>query len=111
MLVPYRLEADAIADLTDGRGGPADPQIAAAMAAAWKRIALLDGQVPPGWAIAHELIAAGAQGARVPSAQNKGGSNLVLWHWRDDDEAAARTGYEAGNGARPTVLDPDRALA
>lgn len=107
MLVPYRLEADAIADLTDSRGGPADPQIAAAMADAWKRIALLDGQIPPGWAIAQDLIAAGAQGARVPSAQNKGGSNLVLWRWRGDGAAEGRT----GDGARLTVLDPDRALA
>lgn len=44
----------------------------------------------------------GAQGALVPSAQNPGGTALVLWHWH-------RAG-EAGEGAALELLDPDGAL-
>jgi len=38
----------------------------------------------------------------VPSVQNPGGRNLVLWHWHEKDKQ--------GEGAVLTVLDPDDAL-
>lgn len=49
----------------------------------WKAILLLRKLRPPGWDIADRLIAAGAAGILVPSAQGSGGTNLVLWHWND----------------------------
>lgn len=101
-LVPYDLSASVIADLTDGRGGPADAAVAAAIAADWKAKALMEGHVPPSWALAQELIAAGAEGTLVPSVQNRGGTNLVLWRWRD-----AR---DPGEGAALSLLDPEAAL-
>ncbi|MBU0555371.1 MAG: hypothetical protein B7Z20_01075 [Sphingobium sp. 32-64-5] len=103
-LVPYQLDAAAIADLTTGTAGPCDARVAEAMAAHWKAQALLDGKTPPSWALAEELIAAGAQGALVPSVQNPGGRNLVLWHWYDQLQD------QDGEGAALTVLDPDDAL-
>ena len=102
MLAPYRVRADRIADLTDGQGGPADAAIAAALDAQWKVIARIDGRVPPGWEIVQPLMAAGVQGALVPSLQNRGGIALVLWQW---DGAG-----EAGSGARLTLIDPDGTL-
>lgn len=92
-----------MADLTDGRGGPADAAIADALGSDWKRVARIDGLVPPSWTIAQALIAAGAQGALVPSAQNPGGTNVVLWRWH------AAGGPD--DGATLTVLDPDAALS
>ena len=97
-LAPYQLESDRIADLSD-RG---DPRIAAALASDWSRLAKL-GREPPSWIIADAAIAAGAQGALVPSAQHRGGVNLVLWRWHD-----ARGD---GDGARLTLLDPENALS
>lgn len=101
-LAPYRLDAVAIADLTDGQGGARDDHVAQATAAPWKRIAEVEGGVPPSWALADTLIADGAQGALVPSAQHPGGTALVLWRWH-------RAGGE-GEGARLELLDPDGAL-
>lgn len=101
-LVPYHLGARAIADLTNRTAGPCDTRVAEALAANWKAMALLDGKTPPSWALAEDLIAAGAEGALVPSVQNPGGRNLVLWQWQEQDRE--------GEGAALTVLDPDDAL-
>ena len=96
-LVPCRLEATRIAELTGD-----DLRVADAAACPWDEIARRDGEVPPSWALAQELIAAGAQGAVVPSVQHPGGVNLALWRWRD---AAVD-----GEGAALALLDPERAL-
>lgn len=101
-LAPYRVEAAAIADLTDGEGHSRDRATAEALTADWKTIAGIEGAVPPSWSLAQSLIAAGAEGALVPSVQNRGGTNLVLWRWH---EAGG-----AGEGAALTLLDPERAL-
>ncbi|QXT38019.1 RES family NAD+ phosphorylase (plasmid) [Sphingomonas sanguinis] len=101
-LAPYRLEATAIADLTDGQGHPADDGVAQAMAAPWKHIAEIQGGIPPSWTLAASLIEMGAEGALVPSAQNPGGTALVLWRWH-------RAGGD-GEGAELALLDPDGAL-
>ena len=102
MMVPYRLDSRSIADLTDGSGEPADSQVEKAATCAWDKIAKQDREVPPSWTLAQELIAAGADGALVPSAQRRGGTNLVLWRWHDADGD--------GDGAALTLLDPERAL-
>lgn len=101
-LLPFQVSASAIVDLTDDRGGPADHAVAEAMNAEWKTMALLDGEVPPSWALVQPIIAAGAQGALVPSVQNRGGTNLVLWRWQGADSD--------GKEARLTLLDPEAAL-
>lgn len=101
-LVPYHLDVGAIADLTDAAAAPCDGRVAEALAANWKAVALLDGKTPPNWALTDELIAAGAEGALVPSVQNPGGRNLVLWQWHEKGQP--------GDGAALTVLDPDAAL-
>lgn len=102
-LAPYRLDARAIADLTDGNGGPRDAEVEHGCVAAWKAMAHRPDRTPPSWTLAIELIAQGAEGALVPSVQNRGGTCLVLWQWHD---AAAG----AGDGAALTLLDPDEAL-
>lgn len=93
-LVAFDIRADAIADL---RGG--DPAV---LGCAWRRLFQLDHCVPPTWTLAETLRDAGADGALVPSVQQAGGSNLVLWRWHD-----ART---AGPGAALTLLDPEAVL-
>ena len=121
-LAPYRLEAGAIADLTDGAGGPRDASVEHALVANWKAMAARGDRTPPSWALTAELIEAGAQGALVPSAQNRGGVCMVLWHWHDarqgkGDGAAhpARSGGGTGLGLRRQTplplfgLMPDRA--
>lgn len=101
-LVPYQVDALRIADLTNIAAGPGDRRVAQALAANWKAMALLEGKTPPSWALADDLIAAGAEGAVVPSVQNPGGRNLVLWRWHERDQD--------GEGAALAVLDPDDAL-
>ncbi|WP_267414765.1 MULTISPECIES: RES family NAD+ phosphorylase [unclassified Sphingomonas] len=101
-LAPYRIEAVAIADLTDGHGHPRDAAIAAALAAPWKAIAAIDGAAPSSWTLAATLIDAGADGALVPSAQNSGATALVLWRWHGAEAA--------GEGARLALLDPEGSL-
>lgn len=101
-LVPYRLEASAIADLTDGQGGPRDAMVEHGCVAAWKAMAIKPARSPPSWDLALALIEAGAEGALVPSVQNRGGTCLVLWRWHD--------GTAPGDGAALTLLDPDQAL-
>lgn len=93
-LVALDVEATAIADLHD-----ADPAI---LFNEWRTTFKLAGGTPPSWTMAQQLIADGAQGALVPSAQNRGGTNLVLWRWRDADGS--------GEGARLTLLDLEAAL-
>lgn len=51
--------------------------------ATWKSIFLVRRATPPGWTIAARLVEAGTAGILVPSAQLKGGTNLVLWRWND----------------------------
>lgn len=101
-LAPYRLEASAIADFTDGHGGPRDAAVAAALEADWKTIAFLDKDMPPSWALAEAAIAAGAEGALAPSVQNRGGITLALWRWHDSGED--------GDGAALALIDPMAAL-
>lgn len=102
-LAPYRLKADAIADLTDGKGGPRDAVVEHGCVAAWKAMAIKPDRWPPSWDLALALIEAGAEGALVPSVQNRGGTCLVLWRWHD--------GGAPGEGAALTLLDPEKALA
>jgi RES domain-containing protein len=101
-LAPYQLDAGAIADFTDGHGGPRDAAVAAALEAEWKRIAFLDKGTPPGWSLTEAAIAAGAEGALAPSVQNRGGVTLVLWRWHDAGEQ--------GDGAALALIDPMEAL-
>lgn len=54
---------------------------------------------PPTWSLAERLIAAGADGAIVPSFQRRSGTNIVLWRWH---EAGAE-----GEGAAIDVIDPE----
>lgn len=49
----------------------------------WKHIALVLRQRPPTWVLAERLYQRGAAGVRVPSVQDPGGVNLVLWRWND----------------------------
>jgi RES domain-containing protein len=101
-LAPYQIDASRIADLTDGKGGPADPAVEHGLTANWK---LMTGNKiePPTWRIVADLLAADAEGALVPSVQNRGGTNLVLWRWHD---AAAGQ----GEGAALRLLDAEGAL-
>ncbi len=61
----------------------------------WKAIALEDGGEPATWRACDAAMAAGADGALVPSARLPGGSNLVLWRWNE-------------GLVRVDVLDPQR---
>ncbi len=94
-LIAADIVSDAIVDLTDGRGGAIDEHVQDAVDAHWLRIAQIDGETPPSWEIADEWMTAGADGALVPSSQNRGGTNLVLWRWGED------------GGAEVRLVDPD----
>lgn len=92
-LVAFDVEASSVADLRGERDE--------VTTANWRAIYRQGGR-PGSWALADELIEGGCDGALVPSIQNRGGANLVLWRWHD---AAG-----AGEGARLTLLDPEAAL-
>jgi len=82
--------ADDVVDLRDDAvlaAGAIDP---ADRFCAWKAILLIEHRRPPTWDIADRLIAAGAAGALVPSAQVSVGTNLVLWRWNDAPNRTVR---------------------
>jgi RES domain-containing protein len=101
-LAPYRVDARRIALLTNNRGEPVDDAVRCALEANWKADER-GGRSPSSWILAERLLVDGAEGALMPSVQNRGGTNLVLWRWHD-----ARLG--AGDGAALTLLDPEQAL-
>lgn len=106
-LAPYRIDAAMIADLTDGHDGPVDAMVEHACTASWKAMAARPTQkgakVPPSWALARDLVAAGVGGALVPSVQSQGGVCLVLWRWH-------RAGEVGQDGAALSLLDPEGSL-
>ena len=96
-LVAYRVSCQRIADLTDPASLAATGIDATDLACAWEDLASR-GLEPPTWRLADSLIAAGCQGALVPSfapAQHPEPDaaprrNLVLWHWSDGPPCAVR---------------------
>ena len=84
----YDVSVAGVADLCDDAIRAAWGVDKASLLAAWKSILLVQRRRPPTWDIADRLRNAGAAGALVPSAQIKGGINLVLWRWND---ASGRT--------------------
>ena len=92
-LVPYTIRSDAIADLSDASG----PEVAEALACDWI-LQMRAGETPPSWVLAEHWTGEGAHGALIPSAQQRGGTSLVLWRWHD---AAC-----GGEGASVTLQDP-----
>lgn len=95
-LIAYDVDGARIANLTGGGA-----EVEAALTAEWLRIARLEGGEPPSWRIADALIADGCEGALIPSARDRGGTNLVLWRWS----------AEGTEGARVTLVDPHGELA
>ena len=94
-LVAYDLAAQRIADLT-----ATDPAITGCL---WRQLYRVEGRVPPTWPLVDTLIAAGAEGALVPSIAHGGGVNLVLWRWHSASEGR-------GEGAALSLLDPHAVL-
>lgn len=95
-LAAFDVHSSAIADLTDPAVRDTFDIDTNLLLVRWERIVQIERADPPGWAIAETLIAAGAHGALVPSAQRPGGVNLVLWRWSED----------GSEGAHVRVLDP-----
>lgn len=83
LFTPYHVEAERIVDLCDSAVRAAIGVDETAMLCAWKAIARIEKQRPPTWAIAAALLAGGADGVRVPSAQRASGVNIVLWRWNE----------------------------
>ena len=92
------MATDGVLDLTD----PAVPPVLGLQPedcfAPWKSIFLTERGTPPGWGVVTRVTQAGGAGVIVPSAQFKGGRNLVLWRWDD------------GVDRRITALDPQTDL-
>ena len=95
--VAYQVRCERVADLTDAgalAGTGIDP---ADLACPWEDLASR-GHEPSSWRLADALIAAGCQGALVPSfaaAPNPAPDavprlNLVLWRWSDGPPCAVR---------------------
>ena len=94
LFAPCHVEAKRIVDLCDPSVRATLEVEEAELLGAWKRIARLEKRRPPSWTIAAGLLAIGADGVRVPSAQQVRGVNLVLWRWNTK------------SAARVTVRDP-----
>lgn len=102
-LVAYDIKSNAIANLTDPDffWEYLDTSDAAeTLYCEWRKIWRVENRVPPTWPLVDALRTAGAAGALVPSAQQRGGVNLVLWNWSD----------EAGRDAHVRFIDPDAEL-
>lgn len=100
-LATYHVVSSAIVDLTGPAKAAGYGTPEALWFGEWRRIVAIDKAVPDSWRLAESLIAAGADGVRVPSAQAPGGINLVLWRWSANGRA----------GARVTLIDPHGDLA
>ncbi|MBK8640070.1 MAG: RES domain-containing protein [Chromatiaceae bacterium] len=84
-LVAYQVDCAAIVDLTKPEVIATLGVDGAILACPWEDIASR-GQPPPTWGLADGLVAAGCQGALVPSfapGTDPGDLNLVLWTWSD----------------------------
>ena len=78
--VAYALDAAAVVDLTDP-STQAELDVAPKdLSSPWKTLAWVEGVTPPTWRLADRLVQSHA-GARTPSVQYPGGTNLVLWRW------------------------------
>lgn len=103
-LVAYEIASGAIADLTDKSFFSAHfPALAEheVVNCQWREIWKLENREPPTWALVDSLRSAGAVGALVPSVQQRGGVNLVLWEWSG----------KSGTDAHIRVIDPESELA
>lgn len=96
-LAGYDVQSSAVADLTDEAALDDLGVDRKALLCGWRTIFAVNGGTPPTWPLADRMIDAGAHGALVPSAQNPGGANLVLWRWSD----------RKGEGARVRLADPE----
>jgi RES domain-containing protein len=81
-LIPYDLTSDRIVDLIDTAVRAACGVGQESLFSPWKHIAYIEKGRPPGWDISRSLVATGADGVRVPSAQIDG-VNVVLWRWNE----------------------------
>jgi RES domain-containing protein len=80
----YQIEILGIADLCDPIVTNKLQVATQTLVGAWKEILLIQKLQPPTWDLAIHLIGLGFAGIRVPSAQQQGGINIVLWRWNDD---------------------------
>lgn len=87
LFTPYHVRAERIADLCDSKTLAVLDVETTTLFCPWARIARIEQRRPPSWALAARLVAADADGARVPSAQRPGGVNLVLWRWNGEGTA------------------------
>lgn len=87
LFTPYHVEANHIVDLCDSSVRAELDVAEATILGAWKTLARIEKQRPPTWTIAANLLAIGADGVRVPSAQQVRGVSLVLWRWNTNDAA------------------------
>ena len=94
----YDVTTDCVLDLTDPAVPPTVGLKPEDCFAPWKSIFLVQRGTPPGWGVVTRVIQAGGAGVIVPSAQFKGGTNLVLWRWND------------GADRQITALDPQTDL-
>lgn len=119
-LVAYQVCCERIADLTDSarvEDAGIDP---AALGCAWEDL-VSRGLQPPSWQIADALIAAGLQGALVPSfapALNPAPAppsrrNLVLWRWAGQPPCSVHVIDDFGRlpGMRPAGHQADAVIA
>lgn len=80
----YDVVTNGVLDLTTEAGAIAAGIDPTDRFVAWKTILLVRRRTPPGWTLAPRVLGAGGAGALVPSVQNGGGVNLVLWRWNDE---------------------------
>lgn len=80
----YQLDMAGVADLCNPIVRDKAQVDEPALLGPWKEILLVRKQQPPTWELTLYLMGLGFAGVRVPSARQKGGVNIVLWHWNDD---------------------------
>jgi RES domain-containing protein len=87
-VVTYDVDCSGVIDLTTEAGRAAAGTDLGVLGCAWM-LERAEGRMPPSWALAKRLVAAGAAGALVPSFANgasEGMRNLVLWKWGGDKQ-------------------------
>ncbi|MDZ4055445.1 MAG: RES domain-containing protein [Polynucleobacter sp.] len=78
-LAAYTVTLGEVADLSQGYDPGVWDDAWKDWDCAWRRIARIEGKVPPSWKLADRVITAGLRGILFPSLRHAGGTNLVIF--------------------------------
>lgn len=78
-LAAYILALEKVADLSAGYDPASWSPAWSEWDCNWRKLARIDGKIPPSWMLADSLVVEGFSGVLFPSLRHHGGTNLVVF--------------------------------